>query len=63
MEIKSKLKIVNIDDVTYCKAQPIKEYNDFGAVAFFYCALKDIKEFFEMLEYYDLEEGECSVAV
>ncbi len=34
-DLQSRLKIVNIDNVTYCKAQPINGQDDFGAVAFF----------------------------
>lgn len=53
-DLKNRLNIVNIDNVTYCKAQPINGYDDFGAVAFFFSALKDMKKCFSRLEYYDL---------
>jgi hypothetical protein len=62
-ELQKKLRIVNIDDVTYCKEQPINGYDDFGAVAFFFSALKDMKGYFSHLEYYDLWEGRKRVAV
>lgn len=62
-ELQRKLKIVKVDETTYCKVQPIKDYDDFGAVAFFFSALKDMKGLFIKLEYYDLWEGDKSVAV
>lgn len=62
-ELQHKLKIVKVDETTYCKGQPIKDYDDFGAVAFFFSALKDMKEYFVKLEYYDLWEGNKRVAV
>lgn len=62
-ELQRKLKIVKVDDTTYCKVQPIEDYDDFGAVAFFFSALKDMKELFVKLEYYDLWEGNKRVAV
>lgn len=62
-DLQRRLKIVNIDNVTYCKAQPINGYDDFGAVAFFFSALKDMKSYFSHLEYYDLWEDRKRVAV
>jgi hypothetical protein len=62
-ELQKKLHIVNIDTVTYCKEQPIHGYDDFGAVAFFFSALKDMKDCFLHLEYYDLWEDRKRVAV
>lgn len=62
-ELQKKLRIINIDSVTYCKEQPIKGYDDFGAVAFFFSALKDMKAYFSHLEYYDLWENRKRVAV
>lgn len=62
-DLQRKLRIVNIDPVTYCKEQPIQEYDDFGAIAFFFSALKDMKDCFSHLEYYDLWEGRTRVAV
>ena len=58
-----KYKMINIDEITYRKAGPIQNYDDFGAVAFFYCVLKDFKECFEKLEYYDFGEGIKRVAI
>lgn len=62
-DLQKRLKIVNIDTVTYCKEQPIKGHDDFGAVAFFYSALNDMKDCFTRLEYYDLWEGRKRVAI
>ncbi len=62
-DLQNRLKIVNIDNVTYCKAQPISGYDDFGAVAFFFSALKDMKNCFSRLEYYDLWGDRKRVAV
>lgn len=62
-ELQRKFKIVKIDDATYCKAGAINGHDDFGAVTFFFCKLKRIKEYFGKLEYYDLPEGDISVAV
>lgn len=62
-DLQSRLKIVNIDNVTYCKAQPINGQDDFGAVAFFFSALKDMKNYFSQLEYYDLWGDRKRVAV
>ena len=62
-DLQSRLKIVNVDSVTYCKAQPINGYDDFGAVAFFFSALKDMKNCFSRLEYYDLLGDRKRVAV
>ncbi len=62
-ELQKKLRIVNVDTVTYCKAQPIKGYDDFGAVAFFFSALKDMQDCFSHLEYYDLWEDRKRVVV
>lgn len=61
--LQKKLRIINVDTVTYCKEQPIKGYDDFGAVAFFFSALKDMKNCFSRLEYYDLWEDRKRVAV
>lgn len=61
--LQKKLRIVNVDKVTYCKAQPIHGRDDFGAVAFFFSALKDMKDCFSHLEYYDLWEDRKRVAV
>ena len=62
-DLQKKLHIVSIDDRTYCKAQPISGHDDFGAVAFFFSALKDMKGCFSRLEYYDLWEDRKRVAV
>lgn len=62
-ELQSKFHIMKIDDETYCKSGVIKGNDDFGAVTFFFCTLKRIKEYFSKLEYYDLWEGEKCVAV
>jgi hypothetical protein len=62
-DLQTRLAIVNLDNVTYCKAQPIKGHDDFGAVTFFYSALKDIKGCFSRLEYYDLWGDRKRVAV
>lgn len=58
-----KFQILKIDHETYCKAGLIKEHDDFGAVTFFFCKLKRMKECFSKLEYYDLWEGDKRVAV
>jgi hypothetical protein len=62
-DLQNRLKIVNIDSITYCKKQPIKGYDDFGAVAFFFAALKDINFYFSRLEHYDLTEEKKRIAV
>lgn len=62
-DLQSRLRIVNIDNVTYCKAQPIDGHDDFGAVAFFFSALKDMKWCFSRLEYHDLWGDRKRVAV
>lgn len=62
-ELQRKFKIVKIDENTYCKAGEVNGSDDFGAVTFFFCKLKRIKEYFGKLEYYDLPEGDISVAV
>lgn len=62
-DLQDRLNIINIDSVTYCKAQPIRDYDDFGAVTLFFSALKDMRKFFSKLEYYDLWEGNKRVAV
>lgn len=62
-DLQKRLRIVNVDTVTYCKEQPIIGYDDFGAVAFFFSALKDMKGCFSHLEYYDLWEDRKRVAV
>lgn len=61
--LRHRLKIISIDNVTYCKEQPIHDYDDFGAVALFFSALKEIRGYFSRLEYYDLWEGNKRVAV
>ena len=61
--LQRKFQIEKIDDETYCKGGPVTDNDDFGPVTFFYCKLKRIKEYFCKLEYYDLWEGEKSVAV
>lgn len=62
-DLQKKLRIINIDAITYCKEPPVKEYDDFGAVAFFFSALKDMKDCFSRLEYYNLWEDRKRVAV
>lgn len=62
-DLQRRLKLIKSDDVTYHKAAPIHEYDDFGAVTLFYCALEDMKEYFERLEYYNLWENRKRVAV
>lgn len=62
-DLQNRLKIVKIDNVTYCKAQPINGCDDFGAVAFFFAALKDMKNCFSRLEYYDLRGNRKRVAI
>lgn len=62
-DLQKRLKIIKIDEVTYRKRGPIQEYDDFGAVTIFYCALEDMKEYFTMLEYYNLWEDRKRVAV
>lgn len=62
-DLQGRLKIVNVDNVTYCKAQPIHNYDDFGAVALFFSALKDMQKCFSKLEYYDLWEGNKRIVV
>ena len=61
--LQQKLKIVKVNETTYCKVQPIKDYDDFGAVAFFFSALKDMKVCFSKLKYYDLWAGNKRAAV
>lgn len=62
-DLQSRLRIVKLDGDTYCKAQPIHGCDDFGAVAFFFSALKDMEKYFSQLEYYDLWGKRKRVAV
>lgn len=62
-DLKSKLHIQNLDAITYIKKQPYEKYQDFGAVAFFFCALKDKLDCFSKLEYYDLLDAKIKIAV
>lgn len=62
-DLKAKLHIQNLDTITYIKKQPYEKYQDFGAVAFFFCALKDKKDYFVKLEYYDLLGEKVKIAV
>lgn len=62
-DLSKKLKIVNLTGDIYCKAQPINNCSDFGAVCGFYVSLKDQKEYFSKLEYHDYAFGEVDVAV
>jgi len=62
-ELQNKFEIIKIDNETYCKAGQIKEHDDFGAVTFFFCKLKRMKEYFSKLEYHDLWEGDKHVAI
>lgn len=61
--LQNKFNIIKVDRITYCKAGEIKGHDDFGAVTFFFCKLKRIKEYFSRLEYYDLWEGDKRIAV
>lgn len=61
--LRHRLKIISVDSITYYKEQPIHDYDDFGAVALFFSALKEIQGYFSRLEYYDLWEGNKRVAV
>ena len=60
-----KLKIVrDSDGITYHKQYPIRGFDDFGAVAFFYVTLEDkAKQYLQQLEYYELKENYKDVAV
>ncbi|MDO4765951.1 MAG: hypothetical protein Q4A29_07815 [Eubacteriales bacterium] len=60
--LQQKFNIEN-DGKEYYKAGEIKGYEDFGAVAVFYCLLEPYKEYFARLEYYDVEEGEKKIAI
>lgn len=62
-DLQRRLKIIKIDEETYRKKEPIQGYDDFGAVTIFYCALEDMKEYFESLVYYNLWEDRVRVAV
>lgn len=64
-EIENLQKTFNIenDGKEYYKAGEVKGYEDFGAVAVFYCLLEGCKEYLARLEYYDAEEGEKRIAV
>lgn len=61
--LKQKMDIVKVGSDTYCKAQPIVNYNDFGPVGFFFVELGEFKEYFSKLEYYNMWRGEVDVAV
>ncbi len=61
--VETAFKIANINKNTYCKDTPEETYSDCGAVLFFYFTLRDMKEYFSKLEYYDLWDGESSIAV
>lgn len=61
--LKQKMDIVNIGNNTFCKAQPITEYNDFAPVGFFFVELEEFGTYFSKLEYYNLWKGEVDVAV
>ncbi len=60
---KEQYEIKNIEPHIYCKDTNIEQYNDVGYVAFFFFTLKDHKEFFSKLEYYDLWDNESEIAV
>lgn len=62
-DLQKRLRLIKADEITYHKAAPIQGYDDFGAVTIFYCALEDMKEYFETLEYYNLWEDRKRVAV
>lgn len=62
-ELQRKFGIIKIDGNTYCKSGIIHEQDDFGAVTFFFCKLKRMKEYFSKLEYHDLCEGDKKIAV
>lgn len=61
--LQEVFEIAKLEDGTYCKAGTVKNYDDFGAVTFFFCVLKKEKECFSKLVYYDFTEGEEYVAV
>ncbi len=61
--LKQKMNIVKMGNDTYCKAQPIVNYDDFGPVGFFFVELGEFKEYFSKLEYYNMWRGEVDVAV
>lgn len=62
-DLTEKLRLKNIANDTYVKEIPFEKYQDFGAVAFFFCALKDMKEYFSKLEYHDLAFGKKKSAL
>lgn len=60
-DLQRKFSIIRIDEETYCKAGSHEQQSDFGAVTFFFCVLKRMKEVFEKLEYHDLLEGKSII--
>lgn len=62
-DLKSRLHIINLDDITYIKEQPFEEHQDFGAVTFFFCGLEKLKESFSRLEWHDVWLGRTKIAV
>lgn len=62
-ELMKRLRIVSIGGDAFCKEPPIRDCDDFGAVAFFFAALKDMRSSFSRLEYYDLRDGRCRKVV
>ena len=52
-DLQQRLRIMNLDAITYCKEPPICGLDDFGAVGVFFAALDDMKDCFSRLEYYD----------
>ncbi len=62
-ELENIYEVAQYNANLYCKVKAKNDYSDFGAVAFFYCNLKDNKAFFKKLAYYDLLDGETDIAV
>lgn len=62
-DLMKRLHIVEQEKDCYCKEPPICGNDDFGAVAFFFAALKDMQGSFARLEHYDITAGKCRKAV
>ncbi len=61
-ELKEIYGITQSENLYY-KTNPSNGYGDFGAIASCFCYLKDKKNYFAKLEYYDLLDGETKIAV
>lgn len=62
-QIQEKLNIIKINENSYCKSQPIHNYDDLGATALFFNELTKRKDLFKKLEYHDFLTGDVEVVL